>query len=396
VRHFGFLDDAAQAALFDRPPADFAASSPPDVLAVALGATLYMPGTRPALARDVEVRGAAGVMSVVVCLEDSVADEDLPAAERNVVEQLQQLASRTTVEDAPLVFVRVRQAEQVLDLVERMGDAARRLTGFVLPKFDADNGPGYLAALAAAESLAGTRLLAMPVLESAPVMHRETRLDALLGISALLQEHRDRVLAVRLGAADLSGLYALRRTRDVNVYDVAVVRDVISDVVNVLGRADGTGFAIAGPVWEHFAAPERLFRPQLRATPFADDATGRRVRERLITADHDELLREVVLDQANGLVGKTVIHPSHVGPVHALMVVSHEEHDDACAIVASPGGGASSSSYRNKMNEARPHQAWAQRVLRRSELYGVAREGHGVVDVLTVVAEHFAAAPARA
>jgi citrate lyase beta subunit len=222
----------------------------------------------------------------------------------------------------------------------------------------------------------------MPVLESAEVLYRERRTDCLQRIGDLLAEHRHRVLALRLGAADMSGLYGLRRQRDVNVYDVGLLRDVITDIVNVLGRADGSGFVITGPVWEHFDAPERLFKPRLRSTLFADDAE---LRQQLITVDHDELLREVVLDKANGLLGKTVIHPGHVAPVHALLVVSHEEYDDARAIVQAPGGGASSSPYGNKMNEAGPHRPWAQAVLRRAEVFGVSRAGQGLVDLLSAL-----------
>lgn len=382
MQHFSFLDERVVDELFDHPPQPFSPDSELAVLAVALGATLYMPGTRPELARDVRVQSAAGVMSVVLCLEDSIADDELVGAEANVVRHVQALAATSSRDDAPLLFVRVRAPEQISDLAERLGPAAARLTGFVLPKFTAERGTAFLDHLAKAEQVAGARLLAMPVLESSEVMYRETRTAALQGIAALLRWHRDRVLALRLGAADLSGLYGLRRQRDVNVYDVGVVRDVITDVVNVLSRADGTGFVVTGPVWEHFTAAERLFKPQLRSTPFGDD---RELRERLITADHDALLREVVLDKANGLLGKTVIHPAHVAPVHALLVVSHEEHDDARAILEATGGGASSSSYRNKMNEAGPHRAWARAVLRRSQVFGVSREGHGVVDVLAAL-----------
>jgi len=382
VRHFACLDEDVIRALFDRRPEPFTADSERQTVAVALGATLYMPGTRPALARDVERRSAAGVMSAVLCLEDSIADADLVAAEANVVEQVRLLAGRSTRADAPLLFVRVRSAEQISDLVERMGPASARLTGFVLPKFTAERGVAFLDHLTKAEEVAGVPLLAMPVLESAEVLYRERRTDCLQRIGDLLAEHRHRVLALRLGAADMSGLYGLRRQRDVNVYDVGLLRDVITDIVNVLGRADGSGFVITGPVWEHFDAPERLFKPRLRSTLFADDAE---LRQQLITVDHDELLREVVLDKANGLLGKTVIHPGHVAPVHALLVVSHEEYDDARAIVQAPGGGASSSPYGNKMNEAGPHRPWAQAVLRRAEVFGVSRAGQGVVDLLSAL-----------
>lgn len=71
------------------------------------------------------------------------------------------------------------------------------------------------------------------------------------------------MLAVRLGATDLCAAYGLRRPRDLTVYDLHLIADVIADVVNVLGRADDTGFVVSGPVWEYFSGAERMFKPQL-------------------------------------------------------------------------------------------------------------------------------------
>ena len=98
----------------------------------------------------------------------------------------------------------------------------------------------------------------------------------------------------------------------------------------------------------------------------------------------DGLLREIVLDKANGLTGKTVIHPTHVGAVHALSVVTHEEYADATDILGrqSAGGGVLASRYGNKMNEAKPHRAWAERILCRAAMFGVAAEDVNFVDLL--------------
>jgi citrate lyase beta subunit len=107
------------------------------------------------------------------------------------------------------------------------------------------------------------------------------------------------------------------------------------------------------------------------------------LRAKLVAADLDGLIREVALDRANGLTGKTVIHPSHVAAVHALSVVAHEEFADASDILATKGaGGAAASSYGNKMNESKPHTAWARRTLLRARMFGVAREGVSFVDLL--------------
>ncbi|MEU6974019.1 HpcH/HpaI aldolase/citrate lyase family protein [Kitasatospora aureofaciens] len=392
MRHFGHLADDVRARLFLEQPRTFTAQSEPAVLATALGGTLYSPATRPALAADIRKLAARGVVSMVLCLEDAIADHEVDAGERNLVEQITDLVSDFTdcTRDHPLLFIRVRTAAQILDLAERLGPAVGLLSGFVLPKFTAEDGGAYLAALAAAEAATGRRLFAMPVLESPELAHLETRREQLFGIAELLAAHRERVLAVRLGVTDLCSAYGLRRSPDLTAYDVALVAAVIGDVVNVLGRADGTGYTVTGPVWEYFPVQERMFKPQLRRTPFAASAgtaraSGEEVRRRIIEHDLDGLIREVELDRTNGLLGKTCIHPSHVPAVHALSVVTHEEYCDARDILRQEqdGGGVLRSAYTNKMNEARPHRAWAERVLLRAEVFGVAREDVSFAELLS-------------
>jgi citrate lyase beta subunit len=384
VQHFHHLSAQERCRLFALQPQEFERHGDKAVLALALGATLYMPATRPALVDDLLRQGARGVLSSVVCLEDAVADRDLVAAEANVVAQLARAASGDGLDERlPLTFVRVRHPDQIPLVVAGLGDHAEVLSGFVLPKFTGVTGPAYLDALRRVREDTGLPFHAMPVIESPEVIHRETRVRTLLAIAELLDEHRDLVLAVRLGATDLSAAYGIRRGRDLTVYDVRLVCEVITDVVNVLGRVDGTGHVVTGPVWEYFAGSDRLFKPQLRETPFAEhDAPA--LREELLVRDLDGLIREVVLDKANGLTGKTVIHPTHVAAVHALSVVTHEEYADACDIldVGLSDGGVRASSYGNKMNEGRPHRAWAEKTLRRAAVFGVAREDVTFVDLL--------------
>ncbi|MGH8961867.1 MAG: HpcH/HpaI aldolase/citrate lyase family protein [Jatrophihabitantaceae bacterium] len=379
MRHFDFLDDADRQRLFLREPQRFSDTDDIELLSAALGATLYSPATRPALARDIAKRAAQGVVSVVACLEDAVADTDVADAERNLVSQLREFAASGG--HCPLVFVRVRSPEQITMIVDQLGDAVATLTGFVLPKFSDDSGPCFLDAVAEAGASIGRRLLAMPVLESAEIIHAESRLESLLAVRRLLDKHRERILAVRLGATDLSAAYGLRRSRDLTVYDVRIVADLIADVVNVFGRADG-GYVVTGPVWEYFTGTERMFKPQLRESPFVEH-DERRLRAQLIAADLDGLIREVALDRANGLTGKTVIHPSHVAAVHSLSVVTHEEYHDAVDVLGTAqSGGVASSAYRNKMNESKPHAAWARRTMLRARAFGVAREDVSFVDLL--------------
>ncbi|WP_329116743.1 HpcH/HpaI aldolase/citrate lyase family protein [Streptomyces sp. NBC_01465] len=383
MRHFGHIPAAVRDGLFHQQPAEFNAASPARTLAAALGATLYSPATRPRLAEAVVKQAAArGVASMVLCLEDSIDDAEVAGGEANLVRQFADLAARG--DDVPLLFIRVREPAQIPDLVRRLGASGRLLSGFVLPKFTEERGVAFLEALTAAESASGRRLFAMPVLESPELLHLETRAEALVGIARTVDKYRDRVLALRLGVTDFCSAYGLRRAPDMTAYDVQIVANVIADVVNVLGRSDGTGFTITGPVWEYFRVQERMFKPQLRRSPFME-GRAEELRTALIEHDLDGLLREIELDRANGLLGKTCIHPTHVVPVHALSVVSHEEFSDAQDILRPDrgGGGVLRSAYTNKMNEVKPHRAWAERTLQRAEAFGVAREDIGFVELLT-------------
>ncbi len=387
MQHFHHLTTSVKRALFAHLPETFDASSPVHEVGAALGATLYLPATRPHLVDDLERQGARGVVSAVVCLEDAIADSQVEQAQAHTIASLRLLGerSRDCPTTAPLGFVRVRRPEQVVEIASGLSHPDV-LAGFVLPKFTVETGDAFLQALEQASGVTGHPLLAMPVIESPEVVHLETRHALLAGVAALLARHRAIVPAVRIGATDLCAALGVRRSRELTAYDIGAIAAAIYDIVNVLGRADGSGFIISGPVWEYFADRDRLFKPQLRETPFAA-LPGPSLRHALLDSDVDGLIREIVLDQANGLTGKTVVHPSHVAAVHALSVVSLEEHGDALDVVGQQalGGGVLASGYRNKMNEAGPHHAWALRTLVRARMYGVAREHVGPVDLLSAL-----------
>nr|WP_227999301.1 HpcH/HpaI aldolase/citrate lyase family protein [Nocardia australiensis] len=380
--HFRQLYGPEARRLFHRQPEPFGEHADRELLAVALGATLYAPATRPDLAMTIAKRAERGVCSMVIDLEDAVADHELEFAKQQAVATLDLLAA--SQDPNPLLFVRVRDADAIGEIVEQLGSGTAVLTGFVLPKFDSLTGPKYLDALERAAERLDRPIYGMPVLESAALVHRQTRDHELTQMAALLAEHRERVLAVRVGATDMCSTFGIRRDRDLTIYDVRVVADVIADIVNYLGRADGTGFVITGPVWEYFADHERMFRPLLRTAPFAEsDAVP--FRQYLVSRDLDGLLREITLDRANGIQGKTVIHPSHVAVVHALSVVTHEEYSDALNILQVDVGGVAASEYRNKMNEMRPHRSWARQTLLRARVFGVAKKGVSFVDLLSAL-----------
>ena len=132
---------------------------------------------------------------------------------------------------------------------------------------------------------------------------------------------------------------------------------------------------------ERMAAAKTASRALATATTEQKNRALRAIADGVLAAAAD-ILPANELDLANGLLGKTVIHPSHVPLVQALHVVAHDEYLDATDIMASEGGGAVASRSGARMNEAKPHRAWARRTLLRADAFGVARPDVTFVDLL--------------
>ena len=94
-----------------------------------------------------------------------------------------------------------------------------------------------LDAVVRASEVLGKHLYAMPVLESPEIVYRETRDIELGSIAEILGEYRSHVLAARIGATDMCGMFGIRRDRDLTIYDVRVAADAIASIINYLGRA---------------------------------------------------------------------------------------------------------------------------------------------------------------
>jgi len=394
MKYFDYLTNEQETSLFHSPPISFDHSMSKDLLAYAVGAALYMPATRPTVAEDILKLKEGGLVTVIIDLEDAIGDGEVDLAEQSIIRHLAYLSAYAENEpdprnSLPLIFVRVRNAGQMQQLIFRLGPLIEILTGFVFPKFSVENGLEFLEILADynnTRSYSAPMLYGMPILESAPIIYRESRMESLLSIRDLLSGYRDYILNVRIGATDFSSLFGLRRSPDVSIYDLTPIRDCMADIINVFGRMD-EGYVISGPVWEYFANKgHRVFRPQLRETPFEDTygKSGRNLRNNYISSALDGLIREVVLDKENGIIGKTIIHPSHLKPVQAMYTVMHEEYVDALSIVESNDGsrGVFKSQYFNKMNEIKPHLNWARRILLRSQIYGVLHEQQHFVGLL--------------
>ena len=380
--YFDYLNKEQKQKIFHIPPAVL--DSNKETMAHALGAILYMSANSMAIQKLVD-NEIPGLVSTVLCLEDAVDDREVGVAEKNLLMLLKSLLSlKEKGSSLPFIFVRVRNIEQFKRLTKKLGQTLHTLSGFVFPKFDTADGFEYFDHLALINGQIGKTLYGMPILEGPGVIHLESRAEQLIKIKGMLDQYKDLVLNVRMGATDLSGLYGLRRSPELTIYDIAVIQDFISNLVNVFGRPQD-GYVLSGPVWEYFSTGFRVLKPQLRQTPFQEQfgRDGRRVRQDLLCRYIDGLIREVMLDKANGLIGKTIIHPSHLLPVQSLYAVTHEEYCDAEDILANGGcGGVTKSVYNNKMNEAKPHTNWAKRIMILSKIYGVLNEKYDYTSII--------------
>lgn len=350
-----FFKQQEKQQLFYIQPTAFSKNSPREQLAYCLGAALYMPATRDNIAKQLLEGRLSQATTVIIDLEDAVGEEHVQQGVQNIIELLKELKG---MEQLPLLFVRPRHAEQFRELVAALGHLQHGLTGYVFPKFAPNNMHAYLDVLAE-QRARGFGLYGMPVLETSELLYKEQRMESLLTVRAALVGHFDSILNVRIGTTDFAGLLGVRRTLDLSVYDMIVMRDCLADILNVFHRAEQP-FVLSGGVWEYFDA--------------AGDPKS---------AAMQGLLREVQLDKANGFVGKTVIHPSHINMVNATYVVTHEEYLDASAICAHElQDGVYKSEYANKMNEIKPHMRWAKKTLQRANVYGVLQPDRTFADLL--------------
>ncbi|MGX6442472.1 HpcH/HpaI aldolase/citrate lyase family protein [Neobacillus sp. K501] len=389
MRFFTYFYDNELDQLFYEKPKTFNKYTQRELLAYGLGATLYMPATRPNIHQDILSKKHEGLTSLVMDLEDAVGDNELGLAEERLIEELLKLYGEfqknyITMDDLPLMFIRIRSLEQLIRIKEKLGGAITLLTGVVLPKFCLETGEQLLAEIVKIHT-DQQPFYALPILETDNIIQKESRMNELIGIKSLLDQYKENVLNVRIGATDFCGLYGIRRSVDTTVYEIAVLRDCIADIINVFQRSNSP-YVISGPVWEYFSAKPRMLKPQLRQTPFREryGDEGLKWRSELIDQNMDGLIREIMMDIANGLTGKTIIHPTHIKVVQALNVISYEEYMDACAIIKAANGeiGVKKSNFANKMNEIKPHYYWAQKIILKSQLYGVLHEGFTNIDLI--------------
>ncbi|MBQ9867608.1 MAG: HpcH/HpaI aldolase/citrate lyase family protein [Lachnospiraceae bacterium] len=368
MRHHNYQPDSKFVGL----PIDFDKHTDMSILRYCLGATMYMPGTKDFL-DAILTKKYPGLTSLVLCFEDACREEDVPAAENNVLHILDELNAaidKGTIDagDIPLLVVRVRNIEQFKAFSARLSlSQLGLLSAFNFPKFNKENGEAYYAHLRELNDKSGEKVYGMPILESREMAYIETRIDELMGVRQILDRYRDLVLNVRVGGTDWSSVFGVRRGINYTIYDILPVADCLKDVLNVFSR--NNDYSVSGPVWEYFRVNKTM---KFSEMPQSINASIFK-HETMINDAVDGLLRELLLDRANGFIGKTIIHPSHIPFVNGMLAVTKEVYDDAMQILNADGGVVKSSSA-NKMNEIGPHRSWAEKIKARAQVYGIIKD----------------------
>jgi len=302
--------------------------------AVQLGASLYLPATRPDLLAVASGRRLPELRSVIFCTEDAVHGRDLERALGNLAALLPKL------EPGPLLrFVRPRnptvlwrQSDGIVAAVavgrhradSRVRAAQIRAAhlGGLATGVGRQQGPSSVADL-------GTLL---PILETVETFdHRKMEI-----MRDRLEDYglKDRILCLRIGGNDLLNLLGIRRSRGATIYDTPL-RGTIADLVRIFHPA---GYRLSAPVFDYLDAPEVL-------------------------------AREVEADLQHGLVGKTAIHPSQIPVIESCYRVPREDYETAAAVLAPDA--AAVFRLCDSFCEPATHRRWADGVLERARVFGV-------------------------
>lgn len=335
---------------------NFDKNSGKEILQYAVGGLLYMPGTNTKIAKKIIEKKNPNIKSLVLCLEDSIGDSMVEQAEECVKSTLLTLESAITakefsISDLPLIFIRVREPNQIIRLVEKCGTSISTITGFVVPKFNQENASNYITAFKDALEVVTTPLYLMPIIESRNVMYKPTRMENLCYIQKELKHIADSVLCIRVGGTDFCNIFGMRRPINSTIWDIHVVADCISDIINIFA----TDYVVSGPTWEFFEDKENSDK--------TDWAIG--------------LQKELFLDRLNGIIGKTCIHPSQLPLVQQSLIVSEADYMNALQILSMSSQsfvGVKKGTNGNQMNESKTHINWAKKILALSGIYGIKKD----------------------
>ena len=285
-----------------------------------LGAPLYMPGNRRDIIEIANGDKYPMLRSMIFCTEDAVSTIDVESCVRHLGLCLQGFKESSH----RYRFIRARNPEILARLLAL--PHIENIDGFVLPKFNESVFHAYF------DQLKHTPFKVMPTLETQDVFDSSAMTE--LRQALLATDIAERIITLRIGGNDLMNLLGLRRTKTCTLYETPL-GNVISQLVTIFKPY---GFSLSAPVFEYLN----------------DAAT---------------LQKEITLDLAHGLIGKTAIHPTQVPLIESAFAVAIEDYEMAHALCEKTAPAV--FRMHDAMCEVATHQQWAENILNRQYCYGL-------------------------
>ena len=284
--------------------------------------------------------------SLALCLEDTIADDSVAFAEKQLGSTLRKLleASRNSMFYMPMIFIRVRSCEQLVRLWKDFADCSELITGFIFPKYSVGNADPYNEAMRMINSETRKTVYMMPILESKDIVEYSTRHTVLSDLKRKIDSVKELVLNIRVGGNDFSNEFAARRHYDETIYDILPISQLLGDILTVFSRE----YVVSGPVWEFFSSDNNEWKYGLE--------------------------KETKLDGLNGFIGKTVIHPKQIPIVNEALKVSKKDYQDAISILGWDQTNTlqvGKSFDGERMNEVKTHGNWAMKTIVLAQIYGI-------------------------
>jgi len=282
-----------------------------------LGGTLFVPATHPQLEAVLSGEKYPQLRSVVIDLEDGIDNH----VRSEALERVQALLP--SLQPASLLrFIRPHSPEMLATLLR--GEGIGNIDGFVLPKFGLDNATQWLG------HMQQTPHAFMPSVEGKELFSA----NDLQTIARLLLPFKERIPSIRFGLEDMLRQLGMVRDCSAPLHTLIAPSYVIAMVLTTFKPC---GFNVSGGVYKCYG-----------------DLPG-------FKAELEEDLRQ-------GLLGKTLIHPSQIAVVEEVYRVTAAEKGEAEAIV---NASTNVAALHGMMLEKPTQRPWAEMILRRAVHYGV-------------------------
>ncbi|SFR65296.1 HpcH/HpaI aldolase/citrate lyase family protein [Anaeromicropila populeti] len=313
------------------------------ILYYSVGALLYCPANNETVVKFILDQKFGCNYSLAFCLEDTIQDDCVLDAENKLINTLEQINNNRNIYSfyLPKIFIRVRTAEQMLHLSERLKSCSSIITGFIIPKFSLENADSYIQNLMKINERFSKPVYAMPIYESASIVDLRSRYEILYKLKDKLEAIQELVLNIRVGGNDLCHLFGFRRHNHESIHQIKPISNIFSDIITVYGME----YVISGPVWEYYNG----------------------------TNWQQGLEKELEDDKLCGFIGKTVIHPNQIEVVNESYKVDVQDLADAKAILnwdQTSNSLVAGNITRERMNEYKTHTNWAFQTIMLANVFG--------------------------